>query len=493
MTEKQQEIRLVYTGVRNLFLRIITSPLSFIFTYIVAKYLSSLPNGEVVFASWQSLYVLVLGYFTIPADIFSTLTSRYASENKPVGGILFFNLLFGAISATIYVFLVPYLVSAVNYPDYFAFYMASLLIVSFYIYRIVYAIARGKTPLVIGTITVAFQLIRLAIVLVAFYVFHLSILGVIYAYLAGYITQALLSSFRIKANLKFDIKTAIITVKKSIVTIIYYLQLILEATIVWLTIVILHNDIPIAYFESALIIANVVSWSYALYDGLIAKLGETKDPSIITTSLRLYFLISTLWLVVVISEGHALLFHIRRDYLTAIYALIVLSLSNYMRGIYSIFYYSIVMKDKALGLEESENPFKGTTAKLNVTNITFSIIGILISVISVFILRSYSPYIIAIGMSLGVLINSVWLLLTSYSISRKEYNFKVPKRDIIVSIFSGGLISFIFLQLKFVSYINMIEYGLLASIIYIGVNYLFSSYARNFIRSAIKELRKILM
>ncbi|BFH72748.1 hypothetical protein SJAV_06920 [Sulfurisphaera javensis] len=493
MKEKQQEVRLVYTGVRNLFLRIITAPLSFIFTYLVAKYLSSLPNGEVVFASWQSLYVLVLGYFTIPADIFSTLTSRYASENKPVGGIIFFNLLIGTISSLIYVFLVPFFVSAVNYPDYTAFYMASLMIISFYLYRITYAIARGKTPLVIGSITMAFQIIRLVTVIIAFYVFHLSILGVIYAYFLGYLTQTILSISRIKANLKIDFKSALITIKKSIVTVIYYIQLILEATIVWITIILLHNDIPVAYFESALIISNVVTWSYSLYDGLIAKLSETKDPSVLTTSLNLFFFLSTLWLVLVISEGHALLYHIRRDYLTAIYSLIILSISFYLRGLYSIFYTSIVMKDKSLGLEDSENPFKGITAKLNGTNIKLSAIGVIISAIAVYLLRDKSPDLIAIGMSLGLLINSLWLTRTSYSIAKKEYNFNLPKKEIIVSLLIGLLLSIIFLHFTFVSYTDMIIYGALVSFLYLLLSYLFNPYARTFVKSTIREIRKILM
>jgi len=211
--EEQQKVRLVYTGVRNLTLRIITAPLSFIFTYLVAHYLSSLPNGEIVFASWQSLYVLVMGYFTIPADTFSLLSSRYTSENRPVGGLILLNLTLGGIASLIYVLLVPYLISSLHYVDYLAFYSIALIIISFYLYRISYSIVRGKSPLVVGTTALAFQIVRLATVVVAFYAFHLTILGVVYAYFASYLTQTLLSIPRIRANLKPDFKVAFTTAK----------------------------------------------------------------------------------------------------------------------------------------------------------------------------------------------------------------------------------------------------------------------------------------
>lgn len=493
MKEKQQEVRLVYTGVRNLFLRIVTAPLSFIFTYLVAKYLSSLPNGEVIFASWQSLYVLVLGYFTIPADVFSTLTSRYASENKPVGGIILFNFITGAISSLIYISLVPYLSNALGYRDYFAFYLAAVMILIFYIYRVSLAIARGRTPLVIGVSTMAFQVIRLLTVIVAFYVFHFTISGVIYAYVAGYLVQLTVNLFHINSNLKLDIKVALNIVKKSVVTIISYLQLIIEATIVWITIILIHNDIPVAYFESALIVSNVVTWSYSLYDGLIAKLSESKDPSIITTSLNLYFFISSLWLTVVITEGHALLFHIRREYLEAIYALMILSISNYLRGLYSIFYYAIVMKDKLLGVDEMENPFKGITAKLNLTNIRFSVIGVLGSALLVYLFRNYPPYIIAVSMSIGPLVNSIWLAKTSYSIAKSEYKFSVPKKESLTSVLIMSALSLVFYNLNFTSYLDIVIYGLIVTILFTAISYFVNPYAKIFIKSLLKELRKFLM
>lgn len=489
--ESRDKVRLVYTGVRNLMIRILTAPLSFAFTYLVAKYLSSLPNGEVVFASWQSLYVLVMGYFTIPADLFSLLSSRYASENRPVGGIIILNLTLGVVSSVIYVLLVPFLASSLNYEDYLAFYAIALIIISFYTYRITYSIIRGKSPLVIGTTALAFQIVRLSVVIVAFYLFHLAILGVVYAYFAGYLIQTLLSVHRVKANLKVDLRTTIVTAKKSLATVIYYLQSIIEATIVWLTIILLHNVIPIAYFESALIISNVITWSFSLYDGLIAKLSETKDPSIITTSMKLYSLFSTLWLVIILIEGNPLLYHIRRDYLSAIFALIVLSISFYLRGWYTIFYYSIVMKDRNLGIEEFENPFKGLTAKLNVTNLSFSIIGVLVSLFSVYILRNYPPYIIAIAMSLGILTNSVWMLRSSYSLSKREYNFEPPKRDIISSLIAGVIVFIPFMFIHFLSYLDMIIYGLLASLFFIGVSYIINPYARVFVKATLRELRKI--
>jgi len=490
---ERKRTRLIYTGVINFSLRLSTAPLSFIFTYLVAHYLSNLPDGRVIFATWQSIFVLVMGYFTIPSDIFSLITSRFASEDKPVGGIIIVNAIAGVISALVYSLIVPYLMETITYIDPLAFYSATLLIITFYVYKIVTAITRGRTPLVIGITATVFQISRLVIVLVAFFLFRLTIIGVIIAYSIGYIIQTILSLRYVKANLTIDFSVSKKIIKKSIVTIIYYLQLIMEATIVWLTLIITHDPITISYFESALIISNIVTWSYSIYDGLIAKLSESKSADVVETAVKLYFTISTLFLSIVLVESYPLLYHLRRDYTQALMAFIVLSVSNYLRGIYSIFYYSVIMKDKAMGFEEDN--LKGYTAKLNISNIQFAVIGVIVSLILVYLFKWESAYILATLMTLGILINSVWMSLSSYRVSKDLYSFKFPVKESLTSVLIG-LITILLLfrfSIMNVSYMFMLIEGGLVILVYASLSYFLNPFAKRIIKEGIKEVRKTLM
>lgn len=491
-TEKSR-VRLVYTGLVNLSLRLFTSPLSFVFMYLVAHYLSSLRNGVLLFATWQSIFVLVTGYFTIPSDIFSLLTSRYAAENRPVGGAIIVNLVSGIIATVVYILLIPYFMSTLGYYDPFAFLISSLVIITFYVNKVVIAIARGRKPIAIGIGYSLFQISRLGFVILAFYFLHLTIIGVALAYVIGYVAQTLYNISYVDANLKIDLKTTLIIIKKSLITIIYYIQLIVEASLVWLALIITRDAEIVSYFESALIIANIVGWSQSVYDGLIAKLGETKSKDVVETSLKLYFVTSALFMVFTIVEAHALLYHIRPEYVMSIYTIVLLSISNFARNLYTIFYYSVFMIDKSMGVDDDLS-FKGYTASLNKSNLTFSIIGIAVSTALVYLFKGTKPYEISAMMTIGILINSLWMLFSSYKLSKRLYNFSVPYKEITSSVSAMLIVVLAMLELsKNVSYEWMLLNAVISTFMFIGLLYLFNPYARYLVKASLREIRKILM
>lgn len=88
---EKSDVGLVRVGIYNLLIKLVIAPLSFAFSLLVVKYLSNPPYGLEVFGTWQYIFTLIIGYFTIPADMFSLLTSRYSSEGRPVGGLLILN------------------------------------------------------------------------------------------------------------------------------------------------------------------------------------------------------------------------------------------------------------------------------------------------------------------------------------------------------------------------------------------------------------------
>ncbi|AAK43323.1 Hypothetical protein SSO3228 [Saccharolobus solfataricus P2] len=203
------------------------------------------------------MYVFTIGYFTIPANLFSLITSRYSAERKNVGGIVIINLIAGISSSLVFALLVPYYISLTKLDVPIYFYSAISLIILTYLLTVTNSIAQGRTPKIVGISALIFQVLRLVSGIIFMFIFNLSILAVILAYSIGYLAQVLFNLFFIRANLKIDFKVAFSAVRKAVVYIANYIQYILEASIVWITLGIVNSDLVVAYFESAIIVSNI--------------------------------------------------------------------------------------------------------------------------------------------------------------------------------------------------------------------------------------------
>ena len=493
-------------GIFSVGLRLLGSPISFIFSVLVARYLSAI--SITTFGAWQFIFVLVTGYFTIPGDLFSNITSRYTAEGKPVGGILLFNLISASISSFTYLALVPYFVSISNYREPFFFYIGVLMIFMIYLYKASSSISTGRGPRVNAISALAFQLVRLSAGIYAMYLLRLSIEAVILAYSLGYLAQILINLLFVKANFSVDFKVATTAVKKSIVFIIPYIQYILEATLVWVAIFLVRDTVPASYFESAVIVSNLVVWSTASIGGLVNKLGESKDPSLLETSLKLFSLAGSLFLLVSLVDGLPLLSILRPEYVAAYLSVIILSVSNLMRGFFQVFYTGVFMSDESLGVT-SRGELRGRVARLASTNSLFSLVGVTSSVLTMLFLNEISNRfpplflpnmeiaLLSASMSLGVALNSVFILYTSMRSAKEVYSLKIPVREIIVPIVSALVIGIVLGFSNFVSinprgFINDVEvlsYRVLAGVVpFIVLNLSLNPYARLLIKKAFQSL-----
>ncbi|AWR97521.1 teichoic acid transporter [Acidianus sulfidivorans JP7] len=493
--EKNKTPGFVRIGLFNLLLKTSVAPISFLFSLLVVRYLSSISIET--FGIWQYIFILVTGYFTIPGDLFSSITSRYSAEGKSVGGIIIINGIAGALSSLIYFFLIPVFVNISKYYVFSYFYLAILLIISIYLMKISNSIALAKSPRVTAISTVVFQLLRLGAGILLMFYYHLSIEAVILAYTIGYISQILFNLVFTNANLKIDFKVAFTAIRKSLVFIMNYIQLIIESTLTLIIVALVGSAIPVSYFESALIISNIIYWSQASTDGLILKLQESKDQKLIEIALELFFTLGGIFLLIIFVDGERLLYILRPDYIASIWALLVLSASNFVRALYSIFYRAIYMKDDTLAVE-SKGEFKGYTAKLTRNNVIISIFGVSSMVLLAYVVKNTSSNInvlaplLAVIISSALLINSIGMLVSSFRISKELYNFKFPKAVAIISILLAIISSLPFIGLNKERTIpeleKMTELTLASIAIYVVLSYLFNPYARQLIKSGIKRL-----
>ncbi|MEW9490623.1 MAG: teichoic acid transporter [Candidatus Aramenus sulfurataquae] len=495
---------IVRIGLFNLLMRLLISPLAFVFSLLIAKYLSSISIDT--FGAWQSIYVLITGYFLVPADVLSAIAGRYAAEGKKIGGLIAINSLAGAVVLSVYFIIVPFLSSFGGSEYEVYFYDAGILLFLYYVLDITKAVSLGKSPRVNAIGNVAFQLVRLVTAVVFIYKFNLSILAVILAYSLGYLSQILTYVKFTKADFSVDFKIAIASIRKSVVFITSYIQGIIEASMIWIAVYLLRSYDPVSYFESALIISNIVIWSSSASDGLILKLAESKDARVLETALKLFFAVGSLFLLFAVVDGLPLLYILRSDYISAFTALTILSVSNFVRSIYGIFYRAIYMADVTLNVESTEE-LRGPTARLIRSNVLISAIGVVLSGGIIYFLSksdlspSYGYPLVATVISVGLLVNSLGMVITSFLAAKKLYNFNFPLKEAIVPILATAVVSLLFLtwfsihgmpKLRTLEEIKEILLISLASgSLYLAINWILNPYVKELVKRVIMEIKNL--
>ncbi|MCI2414248.1 MAG: teichoic acid transporter [Candidatus Aramenus sp.] len=495
---------IVRIGLFNLLLRLLISPLAFVFSLLIAKYLSSVSIET--FGAWQSIYVLITGYFLVPADVLSTIASRYAAEGKKIGGIIVINALAGAIVLSVYFMIVPF-ISGFGGSEYEVyFYDAGILLFLYYVLDIAKAVSLGRSPRVSAIGNAAFQLVRLIAAVVFIYEFNLSILAVILAYSLGYLSQILTYVKFTKADFSVDLKVAIASIRKSVVFITSYIQGVIEASMVWISVYLLRSYDPVSYFESALIISNIVIWSSSASDGLFLKLAESKDPKVLETALKLFFAAGSLFLLLAMVDGLPLLYILRSDYISAFTSLIILSVSNFVRSIYGIFYRAIYMADVTLNVENTEE-LRGPTARLIRSNVLISAIGVALSSGIIYFLSKsslspgYGYPIVATVISVGLLVNSLGMVITSFLTAKKLYNFDFPVKETVIPLLATAVVSSLFLMwfsIHGVPKLRTLEeikdtllISLAAGSIYLAINWTLNPYVKELAKRAIMRIKNL--
>ncbi|BCU66578.1 hypothetical protein HS7_00150 [Sulfolobales archaeon HS-7] len=486
---------LTFVGISNFLLRFSTSPLSFLFSVFVAKVLSAPIEGKLIFGSWQLIYVTATGYFAVYGDTLSVITSRYAAEGRKVGGIFLINLGIGAAASLIYSAIVPFLMHASGYYEPIYFYSGVIMIFSYYAWRSVNAISTGRTPFEVGVGNAIFQVARIVAGVVLLLFLHQLILGVVLAYAIGYASQSVYNLFYVKSSLILDLKIAWEAMRKSVIFIGDYSQIMIENG-VSLFATFLLTSIPNSYFESALIIANIASYAITSYTGLVNKLVTEGNPSqIVFQSLRLYALTGGLALAIIGGGGYEILRYLRPDYVEAVYGMLILAAAYYLKGIFRLFYFSITVLDEKLGVGSREE-LRGLTALTVKNNLMLTLLGTGISFGVMYVMFRLYPItmpnfyaLFTVTMSIGILLNAIGTSLNSRNILRKRISFNFPKREFAFSLLSAVLASVItFSLIKEPKLLYVALSVITSAVIYLVFVYLTIPYVRHIVSRTLRLL-----
>ena len=485
MHEKKTSV--VKVGLVNFSLRILSSPLSFAFSYIVAHHLSGIDLE--LFGLWQSVFIYITGLFAIPSNALSYMTSRLAAEGRPVGLLVLLNLALGGVSGLVYVLAQPLLVPKSANIDPRAVELAVVMVILYYALSASNAVAKGRTPMVIGASATAFQVVRLGFLLVAFFVWKMTILGVVLAYSLGYLTQILVNLFFVRANLGIERGVLPYALKGSLVLSVAYLQYILEAGLVWFANVVTQSTVPASYFESAVIITNVVLWSAALYSGVIKRVAETREPSVLVTALKLVASVGMLAVVLDLDLAYPLLYYIRPEYTASLVIAFFLAMSNYARMVFMVYYEAFTVFDEGLG-----KSLKSLMGKMLASNVVYAAVPLALGFLAISVLYTRGPVVLGVLMASVMLTDSVLMAWNAQSLARKNLGVKFPWDTYLRS----ALVAVLTLALTFPfsfssSILHAFAIGVASLSLYLTFSYLINPYARTIITRSIREVKTVII
>lgn len=430
----------MYVGLLNFALRVGTSPLSFITLIIISKFLSRGPSGLTVFGAWQIVFTLVTGYFALPATLLTVLESRYAAEERPVGGIVMLNLILGVVSSLIYSLLVPFLMERGHYYQPVYFYSGVLMIMSYYVYLSISALALGRTPIQSAIGSAIFQIVRFIFAVILVVYLNSLVLGAVMAYSFGYIAQALYNISFLRGNLSLDFAIAWEALKRSVVFIVDFMQQVLESSVSLLAVALI-SLVPNSYFESAVVVANIATWPTSASAGLVRTLTKERNAEALESVLKVYFLSSGAALAIIWGEGYQVLSYLRPDYTQAMLASVILSIAFFLKGLFRIFYNSIVVLDETMSVGGS-GYVKGITGRLLRSNVIISGVSMLVTSLVMYFFTVYHGLpqfyqVFTAVMVAPILANSVVMTILSMRTLKGKLNFVLPLEELLFSILSS--------------------------------------------------------
>jgi len=486
----------IRVGLTNLALRFLGSPVSFAFSYLVAHHLSHIDLA--LFGLWQSVFIYITGLFSVPSGALSSMISKFAAQGKAVGGLILLNLALGAVSGLAYELLQPFLIPPQANVDPPATALAIIMLITYYLLTSTNGIARGRTPTVIGVSTFAFQAVRFATVLVAFYLFKMTVLGVILAYSLGYLTQIVINLFFAKANLKVDTEVVKEGSLGALALSIAHIQSILEASLVWIANYLTQSTVPASYFESAVIVTNVITWSASLADGLIRRFAESRDPASLESVLRLYASAGILTLVIDLVGAHALLYYIRPEYVASVLIAVVLALSVLVRILSSAYYSALLILDETLG-----KSLKSPLTRMLVRNVVYASAILFFAALTLYALATSrlrilgftdEPWAFGMVMALAMLGDSIVMVFNAHRTTRSLTRIKFPVGNYLRNSLAAFVVLVAMMPLSFVSSIwKALALVIVAGLSYLGLAYVLDGFTRTLLLKTVRELKNVII
>jgi O-antigen/teichoic acid export membrane protein len=285
---KKSEIRLEYTGFIIFAAQLLSVATGFFFQLMITR-----ATDQAEYGVWSNVSKDVLSYFTLMAGVLPFWALRFTARGKE-GAVktgVIANLTISLIAASLYVLLVPFIVSMLNVEKHiFLYFITAVQIVETYAIYAFEQCLQAKTPHVIGYGLLLREVSKvfLGYLLINNIYSHDPLFGAMLSLILAFIIQSiyylklLLSDLKQKFEwnyLKEWIKGSVVNIYNAVGN-----QL---ASFVFIMLFIYGGDVARGDYGAASIIAAIINYSsflaFALYPKLLAE-GKIED---VTTSMKI--------------------------------------------------------------------------------------------------------------------------------------------------------------------------------------------------------------
>jgi O-antigen/teichoic acid export membrane protein len=435
----KSEIRLRYSGLIIFASRLLSVATGIAFVLMITRTVS-----EAEFGIWGNISD-VSSYFTLLAGVFPFWTTRFVTR-KHAGSArtgLVANIFISIASASIYLALLPTILSALQLSTYTILYtITSIQILELYTLSALEAVLLAKQPQTTGYGLLIYEICKVILGFTLIIQLKLGLLGAIYSMTIAYAIQA---GFYIKLTAKeFKESVRWTYLKEWLKASPINLYNIVGDRIATFTLIFLfiYGELSRSYYGAALTIASVIGYStflaYALYPRLLSE-SNAKDISI-SLRLVLMFAIPMTIGAMVLSDSYLTI--LKLVYRDAAPVLLLLAMHFLCLSLSQVFN-TVVMGTERLDTK-AKIPFRELTKTRLFQIFTLPYIQSAITLPTTFFAMFYiaktqleaATYLALINLIVGVA-----MLLCRYIIARKCLTFNFPWKNVAKYIIASAVMA----------------------------------------------------
>ena len=349
----QKEIRTYYSGLIVFAAKLVSVATGTAFTLIVAR---SVTQNE--YGNWGTLNI-ILPYFTLLSAAVPFWTMRFVARDKPNStktGV-FANGGIGLAAVLVYFALLPIIVPAFKLENYvLPLSLMALQIIEIYMITAFEASLQAQHPHFVGHGLVIGEVVKVSLASVLIMSLGYGVVGAVLSVATAFAVRTLFYSRLVLKELKLKLETSYIKewLKGSALN-VYNVIGDRIAAIIFLMLSIYGGEIATSYYQAAMPIANIITYSTFLAFALVPKLLSEGNMKDVTSTLKIVLMFAIPMTIGVVAMPESYLLILNPVYGEAALLLAILAVDSLIITISSVFSYVIFGIEKAD--EKAKIPF----------------------------------------------------------------------------------------------------------------------------------------
>ena len=488
----KKEIRLRYSGFVIFASRLISVATGLAFTLMITR---SITPKE--FGIWGNIGDL-LGYFILFSPVIPFWTTRFVAREHAGSAKtgLIANLFISIASASVYLILLPTILSVLDVSAYAILYtIAALQILGLYTITTLEAILQATQPQAIGYAPLISEACKIVVGFVLIVVFQLGLLGALFSLIASYIIQIAFYMKLIAKELRESVSWTYLKdwVKASPINIYSIIGgRIASFTLIFLFI---YGELARSYYQAAITIAGIISYSTYLSFALYPKLLSQTNIKDVSTSLKMVLMYAIPMTVGAIVLSDSYLTILGSAYADAKPVLSILAINIFSTSLSQIFN-TIIMGTEKIDAK-AKIPFKQLIKTRLFQVFTLPYIQSAITLPTAFFVLCYiakTQLEAATYLALIALIAELAMLLGRYVIAQKCLTFNFPWKSVAKYLISTSAMAVFFFAVPHPERLTpTLILTISGGIIYFATMATIDKETRELIRSIISEARSKLL